>query len=239
MSIINLVPENYWMLNWLDQFLVGHKGFICGGCFKNIFERQPVKDLDIFFRDLNDWENACFYFDERTAGYTQFEDDMPLREADAEYIFHYENDKVKSYKHKKTGVCIELCKAIFGEPKDVIKQFDFTITKFAYYKATITESGEELTAVDAQVNLTKDDPEETHIETRIICVDTFFEHLHMKRLVIDDEIPFPMSTFERTLRYVKYGYGMCKESKLKLATAINELPLETIDTNNSLYDGMD
>lgn len=27
---------NFWMLNWLDQYMVGHKGFIAGGCFKNI-----------------------------------------------------------------------------------------------------------------------------------------------------------------------------------------------------------
>lgn len=31
--------ENYWMLNWLDEFMAHHKGFICGGCFKNIFNK--------------------------------------------------------------------------------------------------------------------------------------------------------------------------------------------------------
>ncbi len=41
--------DNYWMLNWLDKFMEGHKGFICGGCFKNIFNQEKVKDLDIFF----------------------------------------------------------------------------------------------------------------------------------------------------------------------------------------------
>ena len=46
--------------------------------------------------------------------------------------------------------------------------------------------------------------------------DKFFEHLHLKRLVIDDKIPFPMSTFERMLRYAKYGYFPCKETKLKI-----------------------
>lgn len=28
---------NYRQLWWLDKFLAGHKGFIAGGCFKNIF----------------------------------------------------------------------------------------------------------------------------------------------------------------------------------------------------------
>lgn len=34
--------DNYWMLNWLDKFMEGHKGFICGGCFKNIFNQEKV-----------------------------------------------------------------------------------------------------------------------------------------------------------------------------------------------------
>lgn len=41
---------NYRQLWWLDKFLAGHKGFIAGGCFKNIFNNEHVKDLDVFFR---------------------------------------------------------------------------------------------------------------------------------------------------------------------------------------------
>lgn len=47
--IITQGRDNFWMLNWLDEFMVGHRGFICGGCFKNIFNKEKVKDLDIFF----------------------------------------------------------------------------------------------------------------------------------------------------------------------------------------------
>lgn len=50
--------DNYWMLNWLDKFMDGHKGFICGGCFKNIFNQEKVKDLDIFFQNEGDREEA-------------------------------------------------------------------------------------------------------------------------------------------------------------------------------------
>lgn len=69
--------------------------------------------------------------------------------------------------------------------------------------------------------------------------DKFFEHLHLKRLVIDNEIPFPMSTFERVLRYAKYGYFPCKETKLKLVKALNELSDKEIEVPESLYDGWD
>lgn len=218
--IKELETNNFHMLNWLDEFLYGHNGFVCGGCFKNIFNNEKVKDLDIFFRGSEDWYNAVLFFDERTVGY----DDGCgiLTEEDAEYRFYYENKKVKAYKHLKSGKVIELCKSVFGTPKEVISRFDFTITKFAYYKEEVKEENGEM-----------------HIEDKIVCDENFFEHLHLKRLVIDDEIPFPMSTFERVLKYAKYGYFPCKETKLKLAKAIKDLPDAAIEVSESLYDGMD
>ena len=72
----------------------------------------------------------------------------------------------------------------------------------------------------------------------ILHHDSFFEHLQIKRLVIDDRLPFPVSSFERMLRYVKYGYMPCKETKVRLLTEIREV--ENLDgISNSLYNGMD
>ena len=105
--IITYDRDNFWMLNWLDEFMIGHHGFICGGCFK------------------------------------------------------------------------------------------------------------------------------------IMHDDKFFEHLHLKRLVTDNNIPYPMSTFERTLRYAKYGYFPCKETKMKIIKAIRELDGGQVELSESLYDGMD
>lgn len=207
--------ENFQNLNWLDEFMWYHKGFICGGCFKNIFNHEKVKDLDIFFKSMRDWEDAVLYFDTKTVGYAL--DDK----REEEYKFYYENDNVKAYKHIKTGVVIELCCKIFGTAKEIIDSFDFTITKFALYKDVVEEDGEE------------------HVETKIICDDHFFEHLHQKRLVIDNKIPFPMSTFERMLRYAKYGYFPCKETKMKLIGAIRELDNRQVELSESLYDGVD
>lgn len=200
--------ENYYSLILLDDYMEGHKGFICGGCFKNIFNKEPIKDIDIFFKNLEDWNEAVNYFDELcNAG---------------DYRFVYENPKVKAYKCIKSGMQIELCRSIFGDPKDILKQFDFTITKFAYYK-----------------HVYEDEENELHLEYRVLFDDNFFEHLHMKRLVVDDLIPFPISTFERIIRYAKYGYFPCRETKIKVLKAINELPMEAIDISQSLYDGMD
>lgn len=226
--------DNYWMLNWLDEFMVGHKGFICGGCFKNIFNREKVKDLDIFFECKDDFEEAVEYFDSQTPGY---EGDVIRDEA---YNFLYENKNVKAYKHIKTGIRIELCCKIFGKPEDILKNFDFTIVKFAYYKEEV-EDKEKLDPWDEEDSefVAEVGEIETHIEYKILMDDKFFEHLHMKRLVIDDEIPFPMSTFERMFRYAKYGFFPCKETKMKIIQALRELSDEQVELSESLYDGMD
>lgn len=230
--------DNYWMLNWLDQFMIGHKGFICGGCFKNVFNKEKVKDLDIFFQTRADYEEAVGYYDNKTAGYRIDDVDNTLSEDEAEYKFLYENKNVKAYVHKKSGIRIELCCKIFGTAEEILNQFDFTITKFAYYKEEVEdETGAELKNPfdDEIIEMQKD----THIEYKVLVHDKFFEHLHMKRLVVDDKIPFPMSTLERAFRYVKYGYFPCKETKMKLVKAIHELSEEQLEVSESLYDGMD
>ena len=204
--------DNFQKIKMLDKFMIGHKGFIAGGCFKNILNNEKIKDIDIFFNDYLDYENAIRYFDKMTPNY---EGDDKRNE---KYIFLYQNDNVKAYKHIDTGITLELCQKVFGTAEQVINMFDFTITKFAYYK---------------EFN------EKQEVEYKIICADDFFEHLHTKRLVTDDKILYPMSTFERMIRYIKYGYMPCRETKLKIAKAINEISTEEIIANKSLYDGLD
>lgn len=208
--------NNFWLLKWLDEFLIGHKGFICGGCFKNIFNHEKVKDLDVFFRSGEDWEDAVQYFDSMTPGYNG-EDKRTET-----YNFYYENENVKAYKHIEKGTVVELCCKTFGTPKEIIDNFDFTITKFDFYKEEV-----------------EDEIGEKHIEDKIICDDKFFEHLHLKRLVVDNKIPFPMGTFERMLRYAKYGFFPCRETKIKILQAIRDLDERQITMPEVFYEGWD
>lgn len=195
--------ENYKSItSMLDTFMIGHKGFIAGGCFKNLFNKEKVKDIDIFFRSKEDFINAVMYY-----------------EKNEDFIEDYKNSKVESFKHKNSGIRIELIKSVFGTPKKIINDFDFTITKFAYYK--------------------KYKPEKD-IEYKIIHHKDFFEHLFMKRLVFSDKLKFTISTYERMIRYIGYGYKPCMDSKLNMLLAIRNL--EKFDENElskSLYDGLD
>lgn len=78
-----------------------------------------------------------------------------------------------------------------------------------------------------------DEYRKRHVRKAIEEEKKFFEHLHMKRLVIDENIPFPVSTWERSYRYKGYGYNMCRETKKKLLQAIKGVNVEEEDV--SLY----
>ena len=142
---------------------------------------------------------------------------------------------------------IELCCKIFGKPEEILNKFDFTITKFAYYKEEVEdETGAVAKRQELPFETLEDEHfleeigiPETHIEYKILMDDAFFEHLHLKRIVIDKDIPFPMSTFERMLRYAKYGYFPCKETKMKIINALRDLTDEQVELSENLYDGMD
>jgi len=190
-------------VKFLTQYLRGHKGFIAGGCFKNAFKNEKIKDVDIFFRNEDDFNDALCYF----------EDDLGQNSI-------YENERVIAYKFK--DVIIELIKQTYGTPEEVLSKFDFTITKFALF-----QTEQELL----------DDP--TISKYEVIYHTDFFEHLLTNKLVIEKQLLFPVSTFERTLRYSKYGYGLCKESKGNLINALRGDNFNLDEISNNLYNGLD
>lgn len=206
---------NYRQLWWLDKLLIGHKGYIAGGCFKNIFNNERVKDIDVFFENKADCLEAISYYKKE------------MKEHPNEWRFVYENEKVWSIYSNKEKVRLELVKSVFGKPKQVISGFDFTITKFAYYK-----------------NYDNVDEENYMAVFEVMFHEDFFEHLHTKRLVVDDEMIYPVSTFNRMLRYTKYGYQPCRETKIKIVTNLamldpkNQKDFEK-ELGKSLYEGLD
>lgn len=57
-------PDNFWQIRWLDKYMEGHKGFIAGGCFKNILSGEKVKDIDIFFESESNFQEAVDLFND-------------------------------------------------------------------------------------------------------------------------------------------------------------------------------
>lgn len=214
MSIVVRDIYNYRKIWWLDKFLIGHKGYIAGGCFKNIFNNELVNDIDMFFECEADFKDAQKYFKKQ------------LEEKPSEIRFSYENKNVWAVYFIKEKVRVELIRKTFGKPKDMISDFDFTITKFAYYK-----------------NYDNVDEDDYLAVYEVAFHEDFFEHLHTKRLVIDDDLPYPVSTFNRMMKYAKYGYQPCRETKIRMITELAELSIDDKDfeeqLGKSFYEGMD
>lgn len=200
---------NFRQLIFLNKYAIYDNAIIAGGCFKNIFKNEKIKDVDLYFRDESDYNRAI----ERAE----------KLKSEKIYRFVFKNKKVVSYYDKENKVRLEFIKTLFGDPIDIISKFDFTITKFAFY-------------------LDRDFIEEESFlsQFRVAFHEDFFEHLHTSRLVIDEELLFPFSSFERSYRYRDKGYKLCRESKIKLLQAIREADnLNESDLSKSLYDGLD
>ena len=186
-------------LSRLDRYMTGHKGFIAGGCFKDLLMGRHIKDVDVFFESKEDYETS-----------------VEMLKVDRNYTESYKSKNVQAFTHND-GTVIECVKSVFGTPEEVISKFDFTITKFAYWK----------------------DESDGVVEYKALFHPQFFEHLMLKKLVIDDAILFPMSTFNRTYKYAKYGFKPCTKTKVKLAKAISKLQEDEITVPENMYDGVD
>lgn len=208
---------NFFGVLHLQKYLEGHNGYIAGGCFKNIFKNEKAKDVDVFFENEADFESAKELFDENE-----------------DYTEIYENENAVGYYDTKKKVSIDLVKSKFHSPDEMISSFDFTITKFALYK-------EEVESEDGFLSEKEVSRKE---ELKVVYHEDFFQHLTLNRLVIDGEIgsiQFPLNTFDRILRYSKYGYAPCTGTKTKIVRAINMITLPDDDTNlfKGFYVGID
>lgn len=214
--VLDQPTSNFIKIRRLDCYMVGHKGYIAGGVFKNIFNDERFKDVDIFFEKKEDFVEADLIFSN-----------------DDDYVKRYENKKCKAYLNLKTNVTVELIRHQFASPLEMTRDFDFTITKFVYYKEVLPT---DQFAADLGID-------EDSVVWKIAYHDKFFEHLLLKRLVIDrnaDELILPVNSFNRMFRYAKYGYFPCRETKTKIIEALRKLPNFSEDLLTlELYNGMD
>lgn len=210
MNYINEDAREYTRVLQLKRFLEGHNGYIAGGCFKNIFNGENYKDIDIFFRNNPDYEQALIVY-----------------QNNKDFIPAYQTEKVTAFREKNTGITVELIFSFLMNPKNMLDTFDFTITKACL--------------------LSNDDCRKEERDFEFIYHPKFFEHLFLKRIVIDSDIlAMPLSTFNRSFKYIKYGYSLCRESKLKIVNDILNLSKENNidkftldDIDKTLYDGID
>lgn len=201
MKTVERKLKDFKQLTFLGKYLEKHKGYIAGGCFKDIFKGKDVKDIDIFFSSNSDFVDGLRYF----ANNKSFE-------------HVYTNANASCYRDKENGIKLELINTVFLPVKDMLKRFDFSIAKFALCcsDAAIEGAGDVIESlITKTVNTDKVDD--------YICIysESFFEDLLLNKLVITDKPSVPVQTFERTYRYLEYGYKLTKESKEVLLKSLN------------------
>ena len=190
--------------NELNEYLVGTKGIIAGGVFKDMLERKKPKDIDIFFKWFDHYEEAVNKYNDNEL-YTEL----------------YENVNATAFINKDTGVVVELISGNFGSPDKIISKFDFTVTKMAYYRVLRKPL----------------DGGEPYWENKVVYHKDFFKDLTFKKLVIDDVLVQPFKTFNRVLRYSRYGYKMDDESKVKLIKIMQKIHFDQHDSfETDFYD---
>ena len=199
--------SNFSQLTFLTQYLFPNS-IIAGGCFKNIFNHEKIKDLDIFFYNSESYAKAINSIKFNTR-----------------YSHVYDTTKVSCYKDDFYDIKLELNNFYSSEsPSDLLNQFDFTICKFAICNEKIFEENN----IDFRW------------ETKVYHHEDFFEHLSLKRLVADDNLFYPASSFDRMIKYIKYGFQPCLETKIKIIEALRSLPeFDSKLLNKSLYGGLD
>lgn len=156
MEFIKSEIWDFTQLKFLEKYLEGHNGFVAGGCFKNIFNKEKFKDIDLFFKSKTDWVIATEYYDKHK-----------------DYNFYYENPKVKAFKNIETGIVVECINEIFGTPEEIISAFDFSITQFVLFKVKleIDDIKEEKTYVQYNKNFF------THLHLKRLVIDNIDREL--------------------------------------------------------------
>lgn len=194
-------PQNYLMLDQLAKYIVGMKGaIVAGGAIRDLLCHKRPRDIDVYFRNEKAYKKAVNYCRNK------------------KYQLVYKSKKVCCYFIHKMKV--ELIHSLFGTPPEILREFDFTVDKFAYW-------------------LEGNDVDNT-METKVLYHQDFFEHLLLKRLVVDSWLSHPLSTYNRLFKYVKYGFQPCRETKYVIACFVQSSELNSeADIVKSFYDGVD
>jgi hypothetical protein len=113
-----LVPAGELHTGLAEWFrpLVSKRMFVAGGCFKQFLTGNPIRDIDIWFSDVN--EHATM---------------VHKLTLNPNYTKEYASDRSVGFRHNTENVLLDLVKLRFGTPVEIISEFDFTVCQMVYY----------------------------------------------------------------------------------------------------------
>lgn len=206
----NSFVEDFYFIPSIQNFLedlIKNKPFKCyvaGGLFKDIFSNRgfgAIKDIDFFFETLEDFNKALNYFTKENTN------DL--------YEVIYENNNCIGIKGKKYR--IELIRKNFDNIINILDNFDFTITKCAFY---LDEKN------NSVFTFHKD----------------FFNDLKNKEIKYSSNHKTKLNlnvfeTIERILRYQGYGFKVTEETNIKTIKFVKEFKEFSTFNNDMVPNG--
>ena len=102
MVFIRKAAFNYVELKGLQRYVKGTKGFIAGGCFKDLFQGKKTRDVDVFFENEEDYNSA-----------------VEIYKTKSNFKKIYSNDNCIGYRDIRKNIGVELIKSIFGTRRSI------------------------------------------------------------------------------------------------------------------------
>ena len=155
---------------------MANNGFVAGGAVRSVFASEAIRDFDIFFRRAEDYKNFMESFDISDTTFSM-------------------TDTAATHK-AEDGYCYQAICAVYGEPAEIIKNFDFTCCMGAWVP-----------------------------ETAFVLHDDFFQHCSQHRLVFNANAQYPICSLWRALKFIKRGWKLSAIESIKMALCINHLAL--------------
>lgn len=110
--------DKYKKLDFLKEYIEKFNCYIGGGCFKELLDNKEPKDIDLFFRNCKDFDEA-----------------LDVAKKDSRFRLLSKNDSAVTYFDNNTDKIVQFILKRFFETADkMLDDFDFTITKFTIYK---------------------------------------------------------------------------------------------------------
>lgn len=105
--IVNLLGNETY------KILKINKSIIAGGALRSIFNNTEINDFDFYFSSLNYFNNVQKYF---------------RKKYQSEFNYESQSSVTFTIQNKQ----VQILRPYFGQPKDILKHFDFNIVK-GYY----------------------------------------------------------------------------------------------------------
>jgi hypothetical protein len=171
------------------EYVIKNDGFVAGGAIRSVFTSDHINDFDIFFRKKEDFNKGGI-----------FEEGIETNLEDNYRIMFYQSDVAWTHKpereYEKLPLHQMIC-AVYGEPEDILKKFDFTMSMAAW----VPKTGE------------------------FIMDSRFLQHCAQKRLFFNSNADYPICSLWRAVKFIKRGWKLSAIDSIKLSLKIHNIKI--------------